>query len=133
MSKLNHLVDGLRMMAENVRDEVSDHDIFFPPGDPEKPENDPGNILGGLHGQGIALVFSRTDTKWFHRYVRGCVLVCFIKKRINFVPAPKAAEYAAGTYEPEGGSGAGSMLLVYGEVNRQPVLDSGLGTCMERL
>ena len=37
------------------------------------------------HGNGIALVFSRTDTKWFHNYCYNIGELRFIKGRLKFV------------------------------------------------
>ncbi len=36
------------------------------------------------HGNGIALVFSRTDTIWFHDYATQADILCFIKARLKF-------------------------------------------------
>ena len=58
------------------------------------------------HGDGLALVFARTDTAWFERAFRAATAVCFIRGRLHFIsgdgdPAPGAA-------------GAPSLLLAYG-------------------
>jgi len=79
------------------------------------------------HGNGIALVFARTDTKWFHDYVPNAHAVCFIKGRISFVPADRAEDYTYNLWEPKGGSGAASILVAYGENNVMPLVKSGLG------
>jgi hypothetical protein len=79
------------------------------------------------HGNGIALVFSRTDTTWFHKFVPKADAVCFIKGRVQFIPADKAYDYVHNLYEPSGGCGAGSMLIAYGEENARAVFDCGLG------
>lgn len=85
------------------------------------------------YGSGVALVFARTDTDWFHRYAVLANAMCFLKGRILFVPSSKAAEYAAGNWNPSKdtwispktgketklSSGAGSLLLAYGEHNAQ--------------
>lgn len=83
-------------------------------------------------GNGIALVFARTDTKWFHKYVPKANAVCFVQGRIQFGPAKKdkinyPALYAAGKYEPAGGCGAGSMLIAYGPNMAKALFRSGLG------
>ncbi len=68
------------------------------------------------HGNGIALVFSRTDTQWFHKYAVNADAICFIKGRIQFIDAPNALLYADGQYKPKnGGCGAASMLIAYGK------------------
>jgi len=79
------------------------------------------------HGNGIALVFSRCDTRWFHDYAPFADAICFIKGRVQFVPADKADFYADGQYRPTGGCGAGSMLMAFGEDNARALHNSGLG------
>jgi hypothetical protein len=79
------------------------------------------------YGNGIALVFARPDTKWFHDYVPKADAICFIKGRIGFVPADKALFYADGTWETQGGCGAASMLVAYGKENAAALFRSGLG------
>lgn len=79
------------------------------------------------YGNGIALVFARPDTKWFHDYVPKADAICFIKGRIGFVPADKASSYADGIWQPKGGCGAASMLVAYGKENAEALFRSGLG------
>lgn len=79
------------------------------------------------HGNGIALVFARTDTKWFHAYVPKADAICFIARRIGFVPHDKALLYADGQWETQGGCGAASMLVAYGRENAKALFHSGLG------
>ena len=79
------------------------------------------------HGHGIALVFARTDTGWFQGYVPYADAICFISKRIQFVRAEQAGEYAKGAKAKNSGSGAGSMLIAYGEDNAKTLFNSGLG------
>ncbi len=57
------------------------------------------------HQNGIALLFSRTDTAWFHEYATQADAVCFLKGRIRFI---KPSGEVGGT------PGAGSLLLAYG-------------------
>ena len=61
------------------------------------------------HKNGIALVFSRTDCKWFHEYVANADALLFLKGRVKFVDA----------YGATGGSGvgSGSMLAAWGADN----------------
>jgi hypothetical protein len=59
-----------------------------------------------LHRDGLALVFARTDTKWFHRYAAKADAVLFIEKRIAFVDGDNSSE--------QSGTGAGSMLIAWG-------------------
>lgn len=37
------------------------------------------------HGDGMALVFARTDTKWFHEFAVHADLLCFMRGRVRFV------------------------------------------------
>ena len=78
-------------------------------------------------GNGIALVFARTDTRWFHDYVPKADAICFIKGRLHFIRAEQAEDYSQGIYKPKGGCGAGSMLIAYGKGNAEALLHSGLG------
>jgi hypothetical protein len=88
------------------------------------------------YGNGIALVFARPDTGWFHNYIPLADAICFIKGRIAFVPSEKKengktvnypALYADGQWEPKGGCGAASMLVAYGEEMAEALFRSGLG------
>ena len=60
-----------------------------------------------MHNNGIALVFSRTDCKWFHDYVVNADAVLFKKARIQFVDINKD--------KGDSGSGNGSMFVGYGD------------------
>ncbi len=79
------------------------------------------------HGKGIALVYSRCDTKWFHLYAPHADAICFIKGRINFVPSKKAELYADSQFEPNGVCGAGSMLIAFGKENAEALFKTSLG------
>ena len=59
------------------------------------------------HRNGIALVFARTDCKWFHDYVADADAILFLKGRVKFVDG----------FGVSGGSGAGSgsMLVAWGD------------------
>lgn len=73
------------------------------------------------HGNGIALVFARTDVAWFHEVMPKASVVCFVKSRIRFYK---------GSIESQGGSpGAGSMLIAFGDRAHDIVARSGLGLC----
>jgi hypothetical protein len=79
-------------------------------------------------GDGIALVFSRTDTAWFHHYAATADAICFMRKRIAFVgpdglPRP-------GKDGKKGSPGAGSMLLAWGPECVEALHRSGLGVVM---
>jgi len=87
------------------------------------------------HDNGIALVFARPDTRWFHDYVPLADAICFIKGRIAFVPAATKekdypAFYADGIWKPKGGCGAASMLVAYGEKNAEALFKSNLGMAL---
>ena len=83
------------------------------------------------HGQGIALVFSRCDTKWFHEVAPFADAICFIKGRVKFVPAQFAQAYADKLYEPKGGCGAGSMLIAFGVNNAEILHNARLGLTLD--
>jgi len=70
------------------------------------------------HGNGIALVFSRTDTAWFHEYATKADAVCFLRSRIRFVKA---------TGQLGGSPGSGSILLAYGKECAQILSKCNLG------
>ena len=78
-------------------------------------------------GNGIAIVFARTDTRWFHEYIPCADAICFIKGRVQFVSADEAQRYAQGNYKPKGGCGAASMLVAFGEDNAEALIKSNLG------
>ncbi len=71
------------------------------------------------HRDGIALVFARTDAKWFQEYVfRRASGVLFLKQRVRFCRPD-------GT--PGGSPAASSVLVAYGERNCRPLMTCGLG------
>lgn len=53
------------------------------------------------HGNGIALVFSRTDAKWFQSALRSASAILFVSGRIQFIPGlenqTKKSRCVAGT------------------------------------
>ncbi|WP_080904048.1 DNA N-6-adenine-methyltransferase [Parabacteroides sp. Marseille-P3160] len=70
------------------------------------------------HNNGIALVFSKIEAKWFHDIVfRHATAVKFLYDRIQF-------------YRPDGTKGTqprnGSMLLAYGKENAEILLNNAL-------
>lgn len=75
------------------------------------------------HGWGIALVFARTDVRWWHRAAPRASAVCFIEGRLTFVPG-------TGQSAP-GNSGGPSALLAFGEDCARAVRRSGLGITYE--
>jgi hypothetical protein len=73
-----------------------------------------------MHRDGIALVFARTDTEWFHRYACQSDAVCFTRGRIPFL-SPAVSTPA------RGGPGCGSLLLAHGIPCVDSLRQSGLG------
>ena len=71
------------------------------------------------HGDGIALVFSRTDVSWWHRAAPRANAVCFIRGRLTFV--------AGGGQSAPGNSGGPSALIAYGDTCADAIERSGLG------
>jgi hypothetical protein len=79
------------------------------------------------HGDGIGLVFARTDVKWFHEYGVKADAICFIQSRVKFYQGGIADDKQGGT------PGAGSMLLGYGQKAKEALLGSGLGATFSYL
>lgn len=77
------------------------------------------------HGDGIALVFARTDAIWAQEAMSAADVVCFIKGRVRFIRGD--------TMQPAGTPGAGSMLLAYGNESAEALRASGLGAMMGEL
>lgn len=61
------------------------------------------------HKNGIALVFARTDTKWFHNTVEKADAVLFLKGRVQFVDGDNKTNKT--------GSTSGSRLIAFGKNN----------------
>lgn len=59
------------------------------------------------HGNGIALVFSRTDTNWFHEAARSASAILFYSGRIDFVPGNENKHKKAR-------AGAGTVFFAFG-------------------
>lgn len=76
------------------------------------------------HGDGIALVFARTDTAWFHETAPAAAALCFVAGRLTFVPAtPEMRSDARTNFN----SGAPSLLMAFGQECAEAVAASGLG------
>ena len=71
------------------------------------------------HGNAIALVFSRTDVKWFQELAESTSAICFVSGRIRF--------YKGNTTSRGGTPGAGSMLIAWGEHAAKILQTSDLG------
>jgi len=75
-----------------------------------------------LHGNGIALVFARTDTLWFHLIAAKADAICFLNGRIRFIDE---------NGKQGGSSGCGSMLLAWGDDCADILISSGAGWCVD--
>lgn len=75
------------------------------------------------HGNGIALIFARTETTGFQRYVFGMAdEILFLRGRLHFHDVSgKRAPFNAG---------APSCLVAYGEENTMALRRSGLGASL---
>ena len=70
------------------------------------------------HGNGIALVFNRTDTRWFHNYVTKSDAILFGLDRIHFYN-PREKKFLRGT--------TGSLFVACGKSNANALKNSNLG------
>ena len=71
------------------------------------------------HGNGIALIFARTDTKMFFDHVWNAAgAILFIKGRLSF--------YHIDGKRAKDDSGAPSCLIAYGENNIESLFESGI-------
>lgn len=70
------------------------------------------------HGDGLSLVFARTDTRWYQEVLRRATAVCFVAGRLSFV---RPDGDRAGT------AGAPSVLLAFGLPCAIALSESGLG------
>lgn len=61
------------------------------------------------HGNGIALIFARTDCGWFHESVAKADAILFLRGRVRFIDGLGVSA--------NGGAGSGSMLIAWGEAN----------------
>lgn len=74
------------------------------------------------HGDGVALVFARTDAAWAQRALRAADAVCLVAGRLSFVDGSSQARARKGH-----NAAAASMLLAYGHASAQAVFACGLG------
>lgn len=70
------------------------------------------------HGDGIALVFARTETAWFFAHAWDADALLFLDQRLNF-------HHVDGT-RSSFNSGAPSVLLAYGSHNVTALADAGI-------
>ena len=75
------------------------------------------------HGDGMALVFCRSDTQWWQEAIRQADAVCFVRGRVRFIRGSDRTQ-------PPGVSPAPSVLLAYGPACTHALLRSGLGPTM---
>lgn len=64
------------------------------------------------HGNGIALVFARTDTSWFQKVAHRASGICFIAGRISFLRP---------NFEKGSNAGAPSILIAFGSQNAESI------------
>lgn len=83
--------------------------------------------LGRLveHGDGIALVFARTDTRWCQAAMRAAETICFVDKRLRFINGKD--------YLTQQNADSPSLLLAYGNACSEALLNSGLGMTVDRV
>jgi hypothetical protein len=70
------------------------------------------------HGDGLALVFARTDTRWYQVVVRQATALCFVAGRLSFVRPDRSRVSTAG---------APSVLLAFGLPCALALAESRLG------
>lgn len=71
----------------------------------------------GEHGRGVALVFARTDTEWFHETAATADAILLIAGRLSFVDEtgePPVTRDAKTGRKRKSGAGAGAMLVAWG-------------------
>ena len=71
------------------------------------------------HGNGIALIFARTETAFFHRTIwQKADAILFFKGRLHF--------YRPDGTKADGNAGAPSVLIAFGEDNVKRLQESGI-------
>lgn len=75
-----------------------------------------------LHGDGVALVFARTGTRWWHDVAPSADVCCFVRGRIRFINGSTRAVAKS--------PGADSVLLAWGSRAAHAVVRSNLGHCV---
>lgn len=79
-----------------------------------------------IHGNGIALLAARTETKMFYDYVwNDADAICFLKGRPHF-------HYVNGDRAPAN-SGAPIVLIAYGAINVEILYEANLGKVLDLL
>ncbi|WP_220033248.1 phage N-6-adenine-methyltransferase [Curtobacterium sp. MCPF17_011] len=78
------------------------------------------------HGDGIALVFARTDTAWFQAAASRATAISFLAGRVKFIDGR--------TGKPSPGSpGSGSALLAYGQRAANALTTANLGITLTNI
>ncbi|HWT92514.1 MAG TPA: DNA N-6-adenine-methyltransferase [Solirubrobacteraceae bacterium] len=75
------------------------------------------------HGDGIALVHSRTDTRWWQAALTEATAICFIRSRVRFVNGRTGEQIGPGSPMP-------NVLIAYGLACGMAVANSGLGSTL---
>jgi DNA N-6-adenine-methyltransferase (Dam) len=70
------------------------------------------------HGDGLALVYARTDTRWFHAALSRATAICFIAGRLHFI---------ADDHRRRSNATAPSVLIAYGLPCALALAESELG------
>lgn len=87
-------------------------------------------------GHGVSLVFSRTETGWFHEIASQADAVCFAKGRIPFVDRtgspPRVPDKTRPGKLKRGSPGAGSVFIAFGADCVEALHRSNLGIVYER-
>jgi hypothetical protein len=76
------------------------------------------------HRNGIALIFARTDTQWFHTYAARADALCFTRGRIPFVSPATSSNHGSTP-------GCGSVLLAHGRQCVESLRRGGLGLLID--
>lgn len=76
------------------------------------------------HQHGVALVFARTDARWFHTFALQADALCFTRGRIRFVSPTRRNTAASGV-------GCGSVFLAYGNECVESLRCSDLGLLID--
>ena len=74
------------------------------------------------HGDGVALVFARTDTKWFQEAAMTADIMCFVGQRVKFINGSTGGS--------SNSPGAGSVLIGWGQNAVNHIKACGLGFCV---